>query len=121
MALPELTLNRVANALGDANVGEQVFKMLDGQTAPTNKVVGGATGTVVSRWGTSETEGLELLVIDEVVTVTNAVETNLTNKVPAGAVILAVQGNLQTLIAGDGSGDDLGVKVGIGITATPNK
>jgi len=121
MPFPESTQNRIISALGDTNVGTEVYKRIDGQAAPTNKVNNGATPAVVHRFGLSETEGYEYVVIDEVVTVTNAVETNLTNTVPAGAVILAVQGNLQTAITGDGTGDDLGAKVGIGITATPNK
>ena len=80
----------------------------------------GIAAAVALRLGTS-TENLDVKVLDEIVTTTNAVENNLTNTVPAGAVILSVQGNLQTLIEGDGSGDDLGVKVGIGITADPDK
>jgi len=90
--------------------------------AVTALLTGGAAAAfVAARLGKTVTEGLEIRVIDEVVTTTNAVETNLTQTVPAGAVILSVQGNLDTLIVGDASGDNLGVKVGIGTTATPNK
>lgn len=63
----------------------------------------------------------ECFVVDEVVTFTNATEANLSRTIPAGSVILSVQANLDTTVVGDASGDDLGVKVGIGITATPNK
>lgn len=58
---------------------------------------------------------------EEVVTLTNAVETNLSRTIPAGSVITSVQANLDTAVTGDGSGDDLGVKVGIGVTADPDK
>jgi hypothetical protein len=66
-------------------------------------------------------DAMSLVVVDEVITLTNAVETNLTATVPSGAVILNVQGNLQTLIVGDASGDNGMVKVGIGTTADPDK
>lgn len=80
----------------------------------------GVAAVAALLFGTSA-EGTNVSVIDEIVTTTNAVENNLTNTVPAGAVILSVQGNLETLIVGDGTGDDLGVKVGIGVTADPDK
>jgi hypothetical protein len=60
-------------------------------------------------------------IIDEVVTLTNAVKTDLATQVPAGAVITSVCVNAQTLIVGDASGDDLLAKVGIGITGTVAK
>lgn len=81
----------------------------------------GVAAESVLEIGVRAGEGTKLKVIDEVVTLTNAVETNLTNTVPAGAVILSVQANLETLVVGDASGDDLGVKVGIGVTADPDK
>jgi len=63
----------------------------------------------------------KLFVVEEIVTTTNAVETNMSVTIPAGAVITEVYANLDTLVAGDASGDDLGVKVGIGVTADPDK
>ena len=66
-------------------------------------------------------EGTELRVLDEVVTLTNAVATDLSGDIPAGARILSVQANLDTLVVGDGSGDDLLAKVGIGIASDPDK
>jgi hypothetical protein len=82
---------------------------------------GSAAGVVAMRFGATATEGLEVVVVDEIVTLTNAVETNLTNTVPSGAVILSVQANLETLVVGDASGDNLLAKVGIGVTADPDK
>lgn len=82
---------------------------------------GTSAAAVVLRFGKTATEGLEVKVIDEVVTVTNAVETNLTQTVPSGAVILSVQANLDSTVAGDGSGDNGLTKIGIGTTADPDK
>lgn len=81
----------------------------------------GATAAAVAfRFGLSLTEGLELQVIDETVTLTNAASTNLTNTVPSGAVIIGAQANLQTAVTGDGSGDNGLVKVGIGKASDPD-
>ncbi len=82
---------------------------------------GAATAAVVARFGDTATEGLEVKVIDEIVSLTNAAATDLTQDVPAGAVILSVQANLNTAITGDASGDDGLTKVGIGIAADPDK
>jgi hypothetical protein len=114
------TYNRLVSALGSAGSASDIYKVLNGET-PISTKVGGAAAVAAMRFGKSDTEGLEIRVVDEVVTLTNAVETNLTNTVPAGSVILAAMGNLQTAITGDGTGDDLGVKVGIGVTADPDK
>lgn len=81
-----------------------------------------ATQTYLSdaglRFDTTVTEGLEVKVHDEVLTLTNAVEVATNLAVPAGAVILSAQANLETLVEGDESGDDLLAKVGLGITGT---
>jgi hypothetical protein len=83
--------------------------------------VAGATAAAAAlRFGDSLTEGLELCVIDETVTLTNAASTNITNTVPGGAVILGAQGNLQTAVAGDASGDNGLVKIGIGNSGDPD-
>ena len=95
-------------------------ELADFMMAPTNDA-GAAAAAVAHRFGASTTEGFEIRVIDEIVTLTNAVEDDLTETVPSGAVILCVQANLETLIVGDASGDDLFTKVGIGITADPDK
>lgn len=82
---------------------------------------GGATpAVVVLRIGATPTEGLETIVQEETVTLTNAVKTDLTDQVPAGAIILCVQGNLKTAVTGDASGDDGLVKVAIGTAADPD-
>jgi len=84
-------------------------------------LAGAAAAAAGVRFGATATEGLEIKAIDEDVTLTNAVEVDLTETVPAGAVILSVQGNLETAITGDGSGDNGLTKVGIGVTADPDK
>jgi hypothetical protein len=90
--------------------------------AAANTITAGAAAAAVAlRLGATATEGLEIKVIDETVTLTNAVETDLTETVPAGAVILSVQANLATAVTGDASGDDGLTKVGIGVTADPDK
>jgi len=104
----------------DANKDVGDFRNVGYSGALTGKA--GATAAAVAlRLGATATEGLEIKVIDETVNLTNAVETNLTETVPAGAVILSVQANLQTTVVGDASGDNGLVKVGIGITADPDK
>jgi hypothetical protein len=93
--LPDDLNRRLESALGNASVAEYLINLLNAMP--------------------------EFRVIDEVVTLTNAVETNLSVVVPAGSVITFVQANLDTTVVGDASGDDLGVKVGIGVTADPDK
>jgi len=75
----------------------------------------------LNRVDTSKNTYFDERVIDEVVTLTNAVETNLSTTLPAYSVVKYVLANLDTAITGDGSGDDGLTKVGIGITADPNK
>lgn len=117
MSRPKVRLERGGDTLTAASGGQIKLE----QGASLNLEAGAAAAAVAQRFGASATEGLEVKVIDEVVTTTNAVETNLTETIPSGAVILSVQANLESLIVGDASGDNLGVKVGIGTTATPNK
>lgn len=90
-------------------------------TALPIKTMGAATPALYKRLGKTATEGTEWYIIDEEVTLTNAVETNLTTQVPANSVILTVQANLNTAVTGDASGDDGLTKVGIGITSDPDK
>ena len=82
--------------------------------------VGAANAEIAIRLGATATEGLEIRVIDEIVTLTNAVEDDLTETIPAGAVILSGQMNLNTAVVGDGTGDAGLVKVGLGTTANPD-
>jgi len=77
---------------------------------------GAATPAVVARIGATATEGLEIKVYDETITLTNAVFTNTTLAVPAGAVILSAQVNLEDAITGDGTGDNLFALVGLGVS-----
>jgi len=77
---------------------------------------GAATAAVALRLGTSATEGLEIKVYDETITLTNAVADDTNCVIPAGAVILSVQGNLETVVAGDGGGGDAVADIGIGIS-----
>jgi len=66
-------------------------------------------------------DGMVVNVLEEQVTLTNAVEDNLSTTIPANAIILSVAANLDTLVVGDASGDNGLVKVGIGVTADPDK
>lgn len=63
---------------------------------------------------------VDLVTIEETVTLTNNAAVNLTATVPAGAAILAVSANLDTLIVGDASGDNAMTKVGIGTSGDPD-
>ena len=81
---------------------------------------GAAAAAVALRFGATATEGLEVKVIDETVTLTNAVEDDLTETLPAGAVVLSAQLNLETAVTGDASGDDGLDLVGLGTTADPD-
>jgi len=77
---------------------------------------GAATPAVALRLGATATEGLEVKVYDETIELTNAVSTDTTCVIPAGAVILSAQVNLEAAITGDASGDDLLATVGLGIS-----
>jgi len=77
---------------------------------------GAATPAVALRFGATATEGLEIKVYDETIVLTNAVFTDTTLAVPAGAVILSVQVSVEAAITGDGSGDDLFALIGIGVS-----
>jgi len=92
-----------------------------GASGAVSLSAGAAAAAVAQRFGASATEGFEVKVIDEVVTLTNAVECDLTETVPDGAVILSVQANNDTLVEGDATGDDGLTKVGIGVTGDPDK
>lgn len=95
---------------------------LNARIAGAQTLTAGATAAAVAqRFGATDTEGAEIRVIDETVTLTNAASTDLTNVVPAGAVILSAQANLETLVVGDASGDDGLVKVGLGTSGDPDK
>jgi hypothetical protein len=77
---------------------------------------GGATAEVALRIGATLTEGLEVKVYDETLTLTNAVSLDTNCVMPAGAVILSVQGNLESAVEGDGAGGDAVAKIGLGIS-----
>lgn len=77
----------------------------------------GATGAAAFRLGGSVNEGWELRVHEEDVVIPSAVASvDLSANVPAGAVILASQANLQTTVVATTA-----VKVGIGTDADPDK
>lgn len=61
------------------------------------------------------------VVVEETLTLTNAVSKSMTAEIPAGAVIKSVAVNLQTAVTGDASGDDLLARVGLGISGTVAK
>ena len=134
----------VAEHLGGVTASQAELNVLDGVTAGTvsaskgvvvdsNKDIGdfhhviydgtlhvltaAATPTVAMRFGATESsEGLQIKVYEETIELTNAVFTDTTLAVPAGAVILSVQVNLEAAITGDGSGDNLFALIGIGIS-----
>ena len=91
--------------------------MLGDQLLPGAKTyrAGAAAAAIAQRFGATATEGLEYRVIDETVAL-DAVSVDLTENVPAGAVILSVQGNQETAGATGGTTDN----VGIGPTANPD-
>ncbi len=76
---------------------------------------GATTAAVALRFGATAGEGLEYRVIDETVSL-DAVSVDLTEDIPAGAVILSVQGNQETAGATGGTTDN----VGIGPVANPD-
>jgi len=59
--------------------------------------------------------------IEATVTLTNAVKTDLATQIPAGAKVTSVHVNLDTLVVGDASGDNLLATVGLGIVGTVGK
>lgn len=87
-----------------------------GIAGATTMTAGAATAAVALRLGASVTEGLEIKAYDDITELTNAASTDTTCVLPAGAVILSVQGNLEAAITGDESGDDLLADIGIGIS-----
>ena len=77
-----------------------------------NQTAGAAAAAVAQRFGATATEGFEIKVIDETVSgFTGAKTFDLTEDVPAGAVILSVQGNIETAVTAGGTS----VKVSIGL------
>jgi len=128
MGVLDSTFKKLATALGSSGDAQAILSQLhtpvleSGATITDSSLTidtGAAAAALSLSFGSGE--GTRVYVIDEVVTLTNAVSTALTNTVPAGAVILSVQGNLQTAVVGDASGDDLFAKVGIGVAADPDK
>ena len=105
-------LAETAEAGAEAAAAAAVAEELPTRTA------GSAAGAVALRFGASATEGLEITVIDEVVDMltTPAAAWDLTSDIPAGAVILSVQANLQDVISAVTA-----VKVGIGVVSDPDK
>ena len=101
-----------AQAAAEATAAAALAAALPTRTA------GSAAGAVALRFGGTATEGLEITVINEVVDMltTPAAAWDLTSNVPAGAVILSVQANLQDVITASTA-----VKVGIGVAADPDK
>lgn len=76
---------------------------------------GAAAAEVALRFGATATEGLEYRVIDEILAL-SAVSNDLTEDVPADAVIISVQGNQETVAPGGGTTTN----VGIGPAANPD-
>ncbi len=77
-----------------------------------NQTAGAAAAAVAQRFGASATEGLEIKVIDETVSgFTGAKSFDLTEDIPAGAVILSVQANIETTVVAGGT--SVGIAIGI--------
>lgn len=77
---------------------------------------GAAAAAVILRLGDTATEGLELRVIDETTAVLAGVSTDLTQDIPDSAVILSVQGNVESALTGGGTTTNWA----IGTTADPD-
>jgi hypothetical protein len=75
---------------------------------------GTAAGLAALRFGASLTEGLEVKVIDETVATSSGTAVDLTSDVPAGAVILSAQANIESAVSGP-------TAVGIGVSGDPDK
>ena len=112
-------LSGVGKKLGVAMGSSALADAIIAQIESPVYTQGGSTAEVAIKIGNAD--GTRVYVIDEVVTLTNAVETNLTSTVPAGAVILSTQVILHSAVTGDASGDNLLAKVGVGVTADPDK
>jgi len=76
---------------------------------------GGAAAVAAQRFGATGAEGLETRAIDEVVA-TGAINNDLTENVPAGAVILSVQLNVDSALTGGGTT----ANYAIGTSANPD-
>lgn len=89
----------------------------DTVTGALTSTVGAGAAAAALRFGKTATEGYELKVIDQTLSLASAAASfDLTEDVPTGAVILSAQANLETLI-----GAATAVKVGLGIAADPDK
>lgn len=108
------------------NNGDGMSIDQNGVKSPLFKHVGQGAGSVdgtpevTDRFGRSDDEGLEIVALDQVITLVNAVKADMTTPIPAGAVIVSVQTNNENNIFGDGSGDNLLAKIGIGTAADPD-
>ncbi len=100
----------------DANLDLAALRNIS-STGISTKSGGAAAAAVVERLGGSATEGYEVRVIDETLSALAAVSTDLTEDVPAGAVILSVQANIETAVVAGGNS----VKVGVGPTGDPDQ
>lgn len=95
----------------DANRDIDTIRLLSHTSART-MTGSSAAGTVADRFGGSVTEGYELKIVDQTVSgFTGAKTFDLTADVPAGAYILSVQANIETLVVAGGTS----VKVAIGV------
>lgn len=116
MSISARTKSMLENGLADSSAADELVGQLDAPVITGRS----ATGAVVERVGATTTEGLTKKVMDVTVTLTNAASTALATALPAGAVILSVQANLEEAVVGDGSGDNGLTKVGIGVSGDPD-
>lgn len=66
-------------------------------------------------------ESVNYIEIEEVLTLTNAVSRAMSRQVPVGAVIRSIHVNNETLVVGDGTGDNALERIGVGITGNAAK
>jgi len=99
-----LTATSTIAAQGDVTAADGVAVLFD--TAKN----GAAADELLMRFGLSG-EGLELRVIDESITWSDATSFQLSQDIPADSVILSVQGNVETTFTSSGDGDRVAVGV----------
>ncbi len=119
---PKVTTDTIAEKTSAAGVTIDGVQAKDGginATASLRTSAGSAAGAIAANFGNVSTEGLTQKVLEE--TISFAANTDLakalTAKLPAGAVVLSAQANIQAAITGGGTT----AKLGVGIASDPDK
>jgi hypothetical protein len=66
-------------------------------------------------------ESVNYIEVEEILTLTLAVSRAMTAQIPVGAVIRSIHVNNETLVAGDGTGDNALERIGVGIAGNVAK